>query len=126
MGSCCSKKVKSSNIIEKSKHEEKHKITENEKNKEEIKYIEEIDEIEEIKEIEKDEKKEKILEIKEEQKMGIEKEKETLKITLNNNLPAPKKWEENKIWSFGYHKVFLGYLNAYFDHCPIKVSPNII
>ena len=30
------------------------------------------------------------------------------------------------MWSFGYHKVFLGYLNAYFDHCPIKVNPNII
>ena len=51
---------------------------------------------------------------------------ETLKIVLNNKLPKPKKWDENKIWSFGYHKVLLGYLNAYFDHCPIKVSPNII
>ena len=51
---------------------------------------------------------------------------ETLKIILNNKLPKPKKWDENKIWSFGYHKVLLGYLNAYFDHCPIKVSPNII
>ena len=51
---------------------------------------------------------------------------ETLKIVLNNKLPKPKKWDENKIWSFGYHKVILGYLNAYFDHCPIKVSPNII
>ena len=51
---------------------------------------------------------------------------ETLKIVLNNKLPKPKQWDENKIWSFGYHKVLLGYLNAYFDHCPIKVSPNII
>ena len=51
---------------------------------------------------------------------------ETLKITLNTNLPKPNKWDENKIWSFGYHKVLLGYLNAYFDHCPIKVSPNVI
>jgi len=51
---------------------------------------------------------------------------ETLKIILNENLPSPKKWDENKIWSFGYRKTFLGYLNAYFDHCPIKVSPNVI
>ena len=51
---------------------------------------------------------------------------ETLKIILNSKLPPPKKWDENKIWSFGYHKAFLGYLNAYFDHCPIKISPNVI
>jgi len=51
---------------------------------------------------------------------------ETLKIILNDNLPNPKKWDEKKIWSFGYHKVILGYLNAYFDHCPIKVNPNVI
>ena len=51
---------------------------------------------------------------------------ETLKIILNDNLPKPKKWDEDKIWSFGYHKVLLGYLNAYFDHCPIKVNPNVI
>jgi len=51
---------------------------------------------------------------------------ETLKIILNDKLPKPTKWDENKIWSFGYHKVLLGYLNAYFDHCPIKVSPNVI
>ena len=51
---------------------------------------------------------------------------ETLKIVLNKNLPKSKKWDENKIWSFGYHKVLLGYLNAFVDHCPIKVSPNVI
>ena len=51
---------------------------------------------------------------------------ETLKIILNDKLPKPKKWDEDKIWSFGYHKVLLGYLNAYFDHCPIKVNPNVI
>ena len=61
-------------------------------------------------------------------KQNNEKEQkiETLKITLNDKLPAPKKWDENKIRSYGYHKLFLGYLNAYFDHCPIKVSPNMI
>ena len=61
-------------------------------------------------------------------KQNNEKEQkiETLKITLNDKLPAPKKWDKNKIWSYGYHKLFLGYLNAYFDHCPIKVSPNMI
>jgi len=66
---------------------------------------------------------------KEKLKQNIIEEKseiETLKIVLNDNLPKPKKWDKDKIWSFGYHKVFLGYLNAYFDHCPIKVSPNII
>ena len=54
------------------------------------------------------------------------KEIETLKIVLNENLPKPTRWDENKIWSFGYHKAILGYLNAYFDHCPIKLSPNVI
>jgi hypothetical protein len=54
------------------------------------------------------------------------KKPESMTIKLNSKLRPPKKWDENKIWSFGYHKVFLGYLNAYFDHCPIKVSPNII
>ena len=62
-----------------------------------------------------------------EKENNIEKTKiETLKIILADNLPKPTKWDENKIWSFGYHKVLLGYLNAYFDHCPIKVSPNVI
>ena len=51
---------------------------------------------------------------------------ETLKIELNKNLPKSKKWDEEKIWSFGYHKVLKGYLNAFIDHCPIKVSPNVI
>ena len=54
------------------------------------------------------------------------KKPESMKIILNSKLPPPKKWDEHKIWSFGYHKAFLGYLNAYFDHCPIKVNPNII
>jgi len=54
------------------------------------------------------------------------KKPESMTIKLNSKLPPPKKWDENKIWSFGYHKAFLGYLNAYFDHCPIKVNPNII
>ena len=56
----------------------------------------------------------------------IEYGKETLKIILNNNLPSPKRWDNDKLLSFGNHKVFLGYLNAFFDHCPIKVSPNIL
>ena len=51
---------------------------------------------------------------------------ETIKILLNENLPKPKKWNGHKISSFGYHKTILGYLNAYFDHCPIKLSPNVI
>jgi len=51
---------------------------------------------------------------------------ETLKIELNKNLPKSKKWDEKKIWSFGYNKVLKGYLNAFIDHCPIKVSPNVI
>ena len=59
--------------------------------------------------------------------MSISKDNiETLKIVLNKNLPKSKKWDEEKIWSFGYNKVLLGYLNAFVDHCPIKVSPNII
>ena len=49
-----------------------------------------------------------------------------MKIILNTNLLSPIKWNEDKICSFGYHKALLGYLNTYFDHCPIKVSPNII
>ena len=32
----------------------------------------------------------------------------------------------NKTWSFGYHKAILGFLNGYFDHCPIWLSPNVI
>jgi hypothetical protein len=62
------------------------------------------------------------------QKNNIEGNSEfgTLKIILNDNLPKPKKWDGDKIRSFGYHKVLLGYLNAYFDHCPIKVNPNVI
>ena len=51
---------------------------------------------------------------------------ETIKIVLSNDLPPPTKWDEEKIKSFGNHKALLGYLNAYFDHCPIKVSPNVI
>ena len=55
-----------------------------------------------------------------------ENEIETLKIVLNENLPAPTKLDEEKIKSFENHKVLLGYLNAYFNHCPIKLSPNVI
>ena len=55
-----------------------------------------------------------------------EKEIESMKIVLNTNLPLPKKLEDYKIKSFGNHKALLGYLNAYFYHCPIKVSPNVI
>ena len=51
---------------------------------------------------------------------------ENMKIILNLNLPKAKKWKKDKIKSFGCHKVLLGYLNSYFDHCPIKVSPNVI
>lgn len=51
---------------------------------------------------------------------------ETIKIILNENLPKPTKWSEEKISSFEKHKVVLGYLNAFFDHCPIKLSPNVI
>ena len=55
-----------------------------------------------------------------------EKEKDTLKIVLSENLPSPKKWNEKKIQSFGYHKALIGFLYAYFDHCPIRLSPNVI
>ena len=51
---------------------------------------------------------------------------ETLKIEINSKLPPSKKWDKNKIWSLGYNKVLKGYLNAFTDHCPIKVSPNVI
>ena len=50
---------------------------------------------------------------------------EILKIVLSENLSSPKKWDENKIQSFVYHKALLLYLYAYFDHCP-RLSPNII
>ena len=58
--------------------------------------------------------------IKEENKI------ESLKIILNPNLPQPTKFDEKIMESIGNHKVLLGYLNAYFYHCPIKISPNII
>ena len=51
---------------------------------------------------------------------------ETLKIILNEYLPEPTMIDNNKILSFGNHKLILGYLNAYFNHCPIKLNPNII
>ena len=51
---------------------------------------------------------------------------ETLKIVLNENLPKSTMIDNNTILSFGNHKLILGYLNAYFNHCPIKVNPNII
>ena len=51
---------------------------------------------------------------------------EEIKIILTTELSSPKKWNENKIKNFGYHKAFLGYLYAFYDHCPIKVSPNVI
>ncbi len=41
-------------------------------------------------------------------------------------MPNPKKIDENEIYSFGYHKLILGFLNAYFNHCPIRLSPNVI
>ena len=47
---------------------------------------------------------------------------ETLKIVLNKNLPKNKKWDKNKIWTFRYNKVLLGYLNSFVEHCSIKVS----
>ena len=62
----------------------------------------------------------------EQSKILQENEIETLKIVLNENLPAPTKLDEEKIKSFENHKVLLGYLNAYFNHCPIKLSPNVI
>ena len=58
--------------------------------------------------------------------MEMKKETEVLKIVLNTKLPKSKKWNEEKIWSLGYHKVLLGYLDSFIDHCPIKVSPNVI
>ena len=61
-----------------------------------------------------------------EKQLNKEGQIETLKIVLNENLPNPKMIGENEIWSFGYHKVILGYLNAYFNHCPIRLSPNVI
>ena len=51
---------------------------------------------------------------------------ETLKIILNENLPKSTMIDKDKILSFGNHKLILGYLNAYFNHCPIKLNPNII
>ena len=51
---------------------------------------------------------------------------ETLKIILNEYLPESTMIDNNKILSFGNHKLILGYLNAYFNHCPIKLNPNII
>ena len=51
---------------------------------------------------------------------------ETIKITLNENLPSPTMIQNKKINSFGNHKAILGYLNAYFNHCPIKLSPNLL
>ena len=53
-------------------------------------------------------------------------EVETLKIVINSHLPTPTKWDKDKINSFGNHKTLLGFLHAYFDHCPIKLSPNVI
>ena len=51
---------------------------------------------------------------------------ETIKITLNENLPSPTMIQNKKINSFGNNKAILGYLNAYFNHCPIKLSPNLL
>jgi hypothetical protein len=51
---------------------------------------------------------------------------ETLKIILNENLPKSTKIDNNTILSLGNHKLLLGYLNAYFNHCHIKLNPNII
>ena len=56
----------------------------------------------------------------------IKNEEKTLKIILNTKLPSPIKWSQCKIDNFDNHKVLLGYLNAYFDHCPILINPNII
>ena len=41
-------------------------------------------------------------------------------------MPQPTKFNEEIMKSIGNHKILLGYLNAYFYHCPIKISPNII
>lgn len=117
----------------KNKKQEKEEIKKNisvfEKNKKESNSV--IVNYSKLKQNEKKTKIEKKTET--EKKTEIEKktenektEIETLKIILNENLPSSKKWDESKIRSFGYQKTFLGYLNAYFDHCPIKVSPNII
>ena len=70
--------------------------------------------------------KEKPIENKIKKEEHKEKEIETLKIVLSENLPSPKKWNEKKIQSFGYHKALIGFLYAYFDHCPIRLSPNVI
>ena len=51
---------------------------------------------------------------------------ETLKIILNENLPKSTMIDNKKILSFGNHKLLLGYLNAFCNHCPIKLNPNII
>ena len=51
---------------------------------------------------------------------------ETLKIVLNPNLPHPSLIDQEKINYFKTNKLILGYLNAYYNHCPIKVSPNAI
>ena len=56
----------------------------------------------------------------------MKKKTEVLKIVLNTKLPPSKKWDSEKIWSLGYNKVLLGYLDSFIDHCPIKVSPNVI
>ena len=74
----------------------------------------------------KQEKKPIKNEIKKEEHKEKEKEIETLKILLSENLPSPTKWDEKKIQSFGYHKALIGFLYAYFDHCPIRLSPNVI
>ena len=84
--------------------------------------------------VKQNQKKEKLLEKvmkqkqdqDEEKQLNKEKQIETLKITLNESLPSPKKIEENEIYSFGYHKLILGFLNTYFNHCPIRLSPNVI
>ena len=71
-----------------------------------------------------DEDAETIISIKKESEEKKTKNIETLKVKLNKNLPKPTKI--NNISSFGAHKTLLGYLNAYFNHCPIIVSPNVI
>ena len=71
-----------------------------------------------------DEDTEAIISIKKEDVEKGEQNMETLKIILSKNLHKPTKI--NDISSFGTHKTILGYLCAYFNHCPIKVSPNVI
>ena len=110
--SCSKKKAKKDNQmkrqnLEKDKkgkqNQEKHEI---EKESEEVmKSVQDQDEVNQI---------------------NKEQQIETLKIILNENLPSPKKIDESQIMSFGYQKVILGYLNAYFNHCPIRLSPNVI